>query len=206
MFIMMKLFFISLKKYGRTLKKQDTWIRKYTAHSGLSYNKNPMFGTNLKLWLSEAEDTFGKRICPCFSPTGDEERDKKLLCPCKYLWEDIEKKGTCHCTLFAAGEADKKVYKSAMNRLMAEYQTPMLKNERGEIDVRKYPLDEIRGLRVPDAYHLVKRAVHMGDLPIKMFVEYPYEIDALQKWGSKNGYGIAADKREDGYSLQVKSI
>ena len=26
------------------------------------------------------------------------------------------KKGNCHCTLFAAIEADKKVYKSAMNR------------------------------------------------------------------------------------------
>ena len=68
MLIMMKLFFISLKKYGGTLKKQDNWIRKYTAHSGLSYNKNPMFGTNLKLWLSEAEDTFRKRICLYFSP------------------------------------------------------------------------------------------------------------------------------------------
>lgn len=89
---------------------------------------------------------------------------------------------------------------------MAEYQTPILKNERGKIDVRKYPLDEIRGLRVPDAYHLVKRAVHMGDLSIKMFVEYPYGVDALEKWGSKNSYEIEADQRKDGYSLQVKSI
>ena len=182
MLIMMKLFFISLKKYGNTLKRQDTWIKKYIKYSGLSNNKDPMFSTNLKLWLSEAEDTFGKRICPCFSPTGDVKKDVKLLCPCRYIKEDIEEKGTCHCTLFAAGDADKVVYKKAMNRLMAEYQTPMYKNERGEIDIRKYPIDEIRGLRVPDAYHLVKRAVHMSKLPIKIFVEYSYEVDALKKW------------------------
>ena len=201
---MMKLFLISLKKYGKTLSRQDAWIKKYIAKSGYSINQNPMFNVNLKLWLSEAEDTFGKRICPCFCPTGDRERDAKLVCPCKYLEADIAEKGTCHCTLFAAGDAGKRVYRRAMKRLMAEYQTPLYKNEQGEIDIRKYPIDEIRGLRVPDAYHLVKRAVHIEKLPITIFVEHPYEQETVQLWGYKNGYEIETVKREHGYSLCVK--
>ena len=146
MIIMMRLFIKSLAKYGNTLSKQNAWLKKYVRKSGYSINQNPMFSTNLKLWLSEAEDTFGSRICPCFSPTGDKIRDSKMTCPCKYIDQDIKEKGTCHCTLFAAGNAGKDTYRKAMSRLMKEYQIPMLRNQQGEIDIRNYPMDEIRGL------------------------------------------------------------
>ena len=203
MLLMMKLFFMSLTKYRKELSRQSKWINNFIAKKGYSVNKDPMFNTNLKLWLAEAEDTFGKRVCPCFSPTLDAEMDRKLVCPCEFLDEDIAMKGTCHCTLFAAGSTEKSLYKESMNRLMSEYQQPMLKNKRGEIDIRNYPIDEVRGLRVPDAYHIIKRAVHMEKLPFTMFVEYEYEYDSLKKWAAKNGYKVTSEPMDNGYTVTV---
>lgn len=204
MLVMMKMFARSLVKYRGTLGKQDAWLKKYAGKAGLSLNKDPMFNTNLKLWLSEAEDLFGKRICPCFSPTGDRERDKALLCPCRYLEGDIREKGTCHCTLFAPEDAAPGTYKKAMNRLMGEYQTPFYRNEEGEIDIRRYPLDEARGLRVPDAYHLAKRAAASGKGEIRLYVEHPYEVEVLETWSRKNGFGMRAEEREGGFSVRIE--
>lgn len=204
MLIMMKMFIKSLAKYKGALKKHTAWLEKYASKTNHSINRNLMFNTNLKLWLAESEDLFGKRICPCFSPTGDKARDARMLCPCSYLEEDIRKKGTCHCTLFASGEADRSVYKQAMSRLMEEYQTPFLRNEDGEIDVRNYPVDESRGLRVPDAYHLAKRAIAAGRGDVRMFVEHAYEVEALKLWGAKNDILIETAVKPDGFSVLLK--
>lgn len=204
MWVMFKLFIKSFIKYRKTLERQEAWISKFAKVKGYSVNGNWMFNTNLKLWLSEAEDTFGQRICPCFSPTGD-ERDQKMLCPCKYMDADIESKDACHCTLFAAGDADKGTYKKAMKRLMKEYQAPFLYNENNEIDIRKYPMDEIRGLRVPDAYHIVKRASAVKKQPFAIFVEHDYEVKVLETWTEKNKYDMTLTPRAEGFSVMIKT-
>lgn len=195
--IMMKSFYNGLRRYHKTLGKQERWIQRFIRNKGYQANRNWMFRTNLKLWLSEAEDTFGRRICPCFSPTGDQERDRAMLCPCKYLEEDIREKGTCHCTLFAAKDAKPSTFQTAMGRLMKEYQTPLFYNENGEIDIRRYPIDSVRGLRVPDAYHIVKRAVLMAKLPIHMSLEYHYEVEAVRSWANLSGYQVEEFVRDN---------
>ena len=206
MLIMMKMFVKSYRKYRGELRRQKAWLEKFASKAGYSINRNWMFNTNLKLWLAESEDLFGKRICPCFSPTGEKERDAAMLCPCRYLKADLQDKGTCHCTLFAAEDAGREVYKKAMSRLMSEYQTPFYRNEEGEIDVRKYPIDESRGLRVPDAYHLAKRAAAAGRGDIRMFVEHPYELDSLKSWGGRNGCLVEATEKPGGYSVELKRV
>ena len=204
MLIMMKMFMKSLKRYRGTLKRQTKWLEAYAAKTRHAVNRDPLFNTNLKLWLSEAEETFGRRICPCFSPTGDEERDRKLICPCKYMEEDIRLKGSCHCTLFGGEGTSKETFQAGQQRLMKEYQTPMLRNEEGEIDIRKYPIEERRGLRVPDAYHLVKRAAIMaGREPIAMFLEHTYEVEALRRWGELNGYTCTFHGEEGAWHMNV---
>lgn len=195
--VMMKSFFAGFRRYHSTLSKQERWIGTFISRKPYQVNRNLMFRTNLKLWLSEAEDTFGRRICPCFSPTGEKEKDRALLCPCKFLEEDIREKGTCHCTLFAAKDAEPSIFKAAMARLMKEYQTPLYYNENGEIDIRRYPIDSVRELRVPDAYHIIKRAVLMTKLPIRMSLEYPYEVDAIRGWANLNGFQIEEFSREN---------
>ncbi|MFC1735872.1 ferredoxin-thioredoxin reductase catalytic domain-containing protein [Candidatus Hydrogenedentota bacterium] len=44
--------------------------------------------------------THGKRYCPCRLVTGDPEEDRKKICPCRWLKEELERNGACHCGLF----------------------------------------------------------------------------------------------------------
>ncbi|MBU0671081.1 ferredoxin:thioredoxin reductase [Patescibacteria group bacterium] len=39
--------------------------------------------------------------CPCRLPTGDQEKDYGLICPCNFKIQDNwEKRGDCWCSLF----------------------------------------------------------------------------------------------------------
>ena len=42
----------------------------------------------------------GKKYCPCVLPSGDEEEDKKYICPCRNSDKDVEETGHCHCYLY----------------------------------------------------------------------------------------------------------
>lgn len=45
---------------------------------------------------------FGKFYCPCRVVSGKPEEDKKLICPCVFHEEEIEKNGICMCELFVS--------------------------------------------------------------------------------------------------------
>ena len=64
-------FFRDWWKFRDQVKKQDTWIRKFAAKKNYALNPDWMMHTNLEIWLSEMEETFEKRYCPCFEPAGD---------------------------------------------------------------------------------------------------------------------------------------
>ena len=50
--------------------------------------------------LAKREEKTGHRYCPCRLMTGNEEADRKIICPCEYHAEELEKQGVCHCQLF----------------------------------------------------------------------------------------------------------
>ncbi|MDO8137743.1 MAG: ferredoxin-thioredoxin reductase catalytic domain-containing protein [Candidatus Brocadiales bacterium] len=41
----------------------------------------------------------GHEYCPCRVVTGNEEKDKKIVCPCDYHKKEIKHKGRCYCGL-----------------------------------------------------------------------------------------------------------
>ncbi len=47
---------------------------------------------------------YGHAYCPCRLIMGDEEKDKKIICPCVYHAEEIERNGECHCNLFVRAD------------------------------------------------------------------------------------------------------
>ena len=49
-----------------------------------------MIYTNLKLWLVDSQRMFGRRVCPCFEPSGDPELDRKLLCPGGFVADALQ--------------------------------------------------------------------------------------------------------------------
>lgn len=197
---MMYEFFRDVIRYRSELKKHDSWIRKVAGNKGYSINPHWMFYTNLKLWLVESEQLFGKRYCPCFEPTGDPDFDKKLICPCKFMDEEIDERGTCHCTLFGKKDFTPEDYKKAEAILLSEY--------RGEInlkdnvlDTRGVPLDHLRGLPVPDPLHQTKRALSMVGTPLEVIVEKQVYAEHIKLLCQKRG--LRADVKPDGDYLRV---
>jgi|GEM_PF-51694 len=183
---MMSAFFADLWKNRKRLGTQS-WIQKFAEKKGYSVNPHLMFQYNLRLWLLESEDAFGKRYCPCFEPCNLEEINKKMICPCEYIDADIEDKGTCHCTLFGRKDLSNEDWKAAEARLMREYRVE-LKTTLDVLDTSGMPLDRHRGLKVPDSYHLTKRGISLYGLPLQVYTETAFEAENLRKWAAYKGW------------------
>lgn len=185
---MMKGFVKDLWRYRKELRKQS-WIKKFAKKNGYSVNPHFMFFMNLRQWLIESEQSFGKRYCPCFEPSSDENLNRAMICPCEYIDADIEQKGTCHCTLFGRKDLGDEGYREAEARLMREYRVE-LKFQDGLLDTTEIPLDPFRGLKVPDSYHLTKRAILLHGLPLGVYVAKEFEAENLDQWGREKGFRV----------------
>ena len=183
-------FFKDYFKYRNAAKKQQRWIEKYCEKYDYIMNPNWMMSTNLKSNLCEMEATFGKRYCPCFEPSGDKVLDKKMMCPCEYVEDEIKEYGTCHCALFGPADLSKEQWKASSQRLMDEYQVP--KNLKyGVLDTRGMPLDPRRGLPIPDMMHQVKSTLngYKGE-KLLVIVEREQEAINLAQIAKYRGYNI----------------
>ncbi len=81
----------------------DDLIKKYQEYAllnGFKLNPNVKVVESIIKGLLAREEKFGARYCPCRRVTGDKEEDKKIICPCIYHKEEIEKDGKCFCGLF----------------------------------------------------------------------------------------------------------
>jgi len=167
---------------------------------GYSINQHWMFFTNLKLWLIESEKLFGKRYCPCFEPSGDPEFDRKLICPCEFMNEEIEQRGTCHCTLFGKKELIGKDHKEAEARLLEEYRGKI--NLKGRVlDTRGTSLDPLGSLPIPDPLHQTKRALSMVGTPLKVTVNKKAFAEHIVKLASTRG--LRGEVSEENESIIV---
>jgi ferredoxin-thioredoxin reductase catalytic subunit len=73
---------------------------KYAVKAGYKLNPDPEVVHTIIGGLAKNKVKYGRAYCPCFFVSGDPEEDKKLICPCQYHRDDIEKSGKCHCGLF----------------------------------------------------------------------------------------------------------
>ncbi len=197
-------FFKDYFKYKEAAKKQQKWMNKYCTQKGYAINPSWMMATNLKSNLCEMEATFGKRYCPCFEPSGDKALDKKMMCPCEYVEDEIKEYGTCHCALFGPADLSKEQWKASSQRLMEEYQVPKnLKN--GVLDTRGMPLDPRRGLPVPDMMHQVKAVLngYKGDT-LKVIVEREQEAHNLEDIAAYRGYGCSWEQKDSFIEATLK--
>lgn len=73
----------------------------YAEKNGYSLNSERKIVEIIIKGLLEKEEKFGARFCPCRRITGDKKEDEKIICPCQFMREEIEKNGKCLCGLFA---------------------------------------------------------------------------------------------------------
>lgn len=202
---MMKNFVRDWRSYRGSLPEQDRWIRKFATQRGYSVNPRWMVYTNLKLWLADSEAMYGRRVCPCFEPSGDSAADKKLICPCAYLEEEVATRGWCHCTLFGRQDLSAADFKRAEAQLMDEYRNTPLTWVGGTLDTRGQHIDPLRGLPAPDAIHQVKRALGGKGLPLSVIVATRVEADHLARLAEMRGADCAFQERSDGGFLVTLS-
>lgn len=74
--------------------------KEYVRENGFSLNPNRKMVEGIVKSLLEREKKFSARYCPCRRITGNEEDDKKIICPCVFHRQEIEKDGHCLCGLF----------------------------------------------------------------------------------------------------------
>ena len=191
-------------KYRDAVKKQHRWIVKYAAQKNYVLNPSLMMSKNLEVWLSEMEATFGKRYCPCFEPSGDVVLDKKMMCPCEYIEDEIAEYGTCHCALFGSADLDKAGWKASSQRLMKEYRVP-LNFKNGVLDTRGMPLDSRRGLPIPDAMHQMKSTLNgCTKKTLTMIVARDQEAENLEKIAAYRGYGFSKERNDDAVTVTLE--
>lgn len=201
---MMKSFFSDWRRYRGELGKHDAWIRKHAASRGWSVNPRFMLYTNLKLWLADAEAMYGPRYCPCFEPSGNPDLDRKLICPCAFAQDEIDSTGWCHCTLFGRSDLSSADYKRAEDHLMAEYRGVPLAWVDGILDTRGMPVDELRGLPIPDAIHQVKRALGGYGLPLKVLVDSEVEASHLCRLAEMRGVEYSSNHTTEGHLVSIR--
>ncbi|MFA5233088.1 MAG: ferredoxin-thioredoxin reductase catalytic domain-containing protein [Sulfurimonas sp.] len=194
-------FFKDFFKYKESAKKQQGWLQKYAKQKNYALNPSWMMLTNLKSNLCEMEATFGKRYCPCFEPSADEELNKKMMCPCKFIDDEIAEYGTCHCALFGPADLSKAGWKASSKRLMDEYQVPKNLKE-GVLDTRGMPLDPRRGLPIPDMMHQVKSTLngYKGET-LSVMVEHEQEVKNLEQMAKYRGLKVNSAKEEGSFKV-----
>lgn len=79
------------------------WAQAYAGKNGFALNPDKEILEIVIHGLSANRQKHGKQYCPCRMRTGDEEEDKKIICPCVSHKEEIERDGRCHCALFFKG-------------------------------------------------------------------------------------------------------
>jgi len=196
-------FFKDFFKYKESAKKQQRWLEKYAKQKNYALNPSWMMLTNLKSNLCEMEATFGQRFCPCFEPSGDDVLNKKMMCPCEYIEDEIAEYGTCHCALFGPANLTKEDWKASSKRLMNEYQVPTnLKN--GVLHTRGMPLDPRRSLPIPDMMHQVKSTLNgYKGKTLTVIVEREQEAINLEEIAKYRNLGFSTAVKDNSIELTL---
>ncbi|MCK6467061.1 MAG: hypothetical protein L6Q53_02535 [Candidatus Brocadia sinica] len=86
-------------------------LNEYVTSSSCKLNPDTKIVDRVVNGLLMRKIKFGHAYCPCRLVTGDRERDKKIICPCVYHLEEIERDGECHCNLFVSADYQVKMEK-----------------------------------------------------------------------------------------------
>jgi ferredoxin-thioredoxin reductase catalytic subunit len=74
--------------------------KKYAESQDFKLNPDKKTLDRIIKGLLENEKKYGFKYCPCRMVTGDPEKDKPKICPCKWHKDEIKRMGHCLCGLF----------------------------------------------------------------------------------------------------------
>jgi ferredoxin-thioredoxin reductase catalytic chain len=81
---------------AKMLKK----VRSYAKRHNLVLNPDEKQLATVIRGLVRNKSKFGHPYCPCRLRSGNEEKDRAIVCPCVYHKDEIANDGSCHCRLY----------------------------------------------------------------------------------------------------------
>ncbi len=79
-----------------------------TSASGYYLNPDTDFVRELLSGMLVNEQRYGYDACPCRLPSGKEEEDRDIICPCDYRDLDLDDFGQCYCGLYVSEDVARK--------------------------------------------------------------------------------------------------
>jgi ferredoxin-thioredoxin reductase catalytic chain len=76
------------------------WAKNYAREHGYALNPDDKRLQVVIRGLARNMRKYGEKYCPCRIRSGDNEADKKIICPCEFHRDEIEGEGSCHCSLY----------------------------------------------------------------------------------------------------------
>lgn len=90
----------NLKNNEHKIEELIKEYEKYAKENNFKLNPSREVVERIVKGLLENEKKYKARYCPCRRITGNLEEDSKIICPCAYHRQEIERDGQCLCGLF----------------------------------------------------------------------------------------------------------
>lgn len=88
----------------KTTEQTLQFMEMVARHQGWQLNSDEEFIRMLAEGLTTNYNRYGYYSCPCRDADGIREKDKDIICPCKYCRPDQEEYGHCYCGLYLTKE------------------------------------------------------------------------------------------------------
>jgi len=90
-------------KLSAALEKVTRYAERYAQKSGFVLQPDRAQLDYVLRGLARNLVEHGKPYCPCREVTGDPQKDRANICPCRTHREEIARSGQCECGLFTEG-------------------------------------------------------------------------------------------------------
>lgn len=94
----------STPEFVAALRQVTARAERFAAATGLRLQPDDALRRHVLEGLAENLLVHGRGYCPCREVTGDAEKDRLNICPCRTHRAEIARMGECECGLFIAGE------------------------------------------------------------------------------------------------------
>jgi len=108
-----------VKVLNKSKEKLRDGFKRYAESQGFTFNPDEKVVDTLLDGMLWNKKEYGYQYCPCRAVSGDKGKDVKLVCPCVYIHEEVERMGRCWCGLFV--NADSKFKETFREQEMQEW-------------------------------------------------------------------------------------
>ena len=90
------------EKFRAALERVTRNAERYAERAGFALQPDRAQRDYVLQGLARNLVKYGKAYCPCREVTGDPQKDRVNICPCRTHRAEIEQAGQCECGLFTA--------------------------------------------------------------------------------------------------------